>query len=72
MEPHDGHEPGDRAEDGISPAEGNPGASAGHESVAAALRELSALEQRPLAEHPDAFARTHAGLQQALSDIDDT
>lgn len=42
-----------------------------NESVAAALRELDGVAARPLAEHPDAFARIHTGLQQALSEIDD-
>ena len=48
-----------------------PRPHAGNEVVAAAVRELDTVAQRPLAEHPDAFARVHAGLQQALSDIDD-
>jgi hypothetical protein len=40
-------------------------------AVTAALEELATVAGRPLVEHPDAFARVHAGLQQALADIDD-
>ncbi|WP_159440876.1 hypothetical protein [Jatrophihabitans endophyticus] len=46
-------------------------ASATSAPVAEALRELDGLAEKPLAEHPDGYARVHAGLQRALAEIDD-
>ena len=39
--------------------------------VQAALAELDALGEQPVAEHPAVYQRVHSQLQSALSDIDD-
>ncbi|WP_460604176.1 hypothetical protein [Jatrophihabitans fulvus] len=38
--------------------------------MADAMAELAEIESRPLEEHPDGYARIHAGLQRALAAID--
>jgi hypothetical protein len=58
-----------------SPA-GAPAAEAAARQVAespvrAALTELDALAEKPVAEHPGVYQRVHSQLQNALSDIDD-
>jgi len=44
----------------------------GTDPHSATARELlSALDDRPLAEHPEAYGRIHGELHQALAAIDD-
>ena len=45
----------------------NPGSGA----VDRAELLLDALDERPLAEHPDAYEQVHAQLSDALASIDD-
>ncbi|SHG79066.1 hypothetical protein SAMN05443575_2783 [Jatrophihabitans endophyticus] len=71
MEPREDHGPGSRVGERVVPATPAGAASATSAPVAEALRELDGLAEKPLAEHPDGYARVHAGLQRALAEIDD-
>jgi hypothetical protein len=44
--------------------------ASGTARVQAALSELDGVQQRPLAEHAESYARVHAQLQAVLTEID--
>jgi hypothetical protein len=64
--------PGDAATPPATPPASPPAESPAEQTrVAAALAHLAALDQTPLAGHPDIYQQVHAELQGALADIDD-
>lgn len=66
----------DRADDAVDDAARSaaPGPSPAEPSsaeVGRALAEIGSLDALDLADHPDAYQRIHAELQNALASIDD-
>jgi hypothetical protein len=62
----------DAVDDAAQPAAPEPAAAAPSSAeVGRALAELGGLDALDLADHPDAYQRIHAELQNALASIDD-